>query len=123
MCLDFTSAYSWRRTMIARIVALGLMSAAAAVSQAGTSASDEVPTVQVHYADLDLSTEHGALTLYKRIEGAARRVCPSASSLNIRASQLSARCVSTAIERAVADVNSPQLAKVGAVRARRLSQG
>jgi UrcA family protein len=123
MCLDFMFAYSWRRTMIARILALGLMSAAAAVSQAGTSMSDEVPTVRVHYEDLDLSTEHGALTLYKRIEGAAKRVCPTASALSLRASQASARCVDAAISRAVADVNSPQLAKVGAVRSRRLSQG
>ncbi len=109
--------------MIARILALGLMSAAAVASQAGTSTPDDVPTVRVHYEDLDLSTEHGALTLYKRIEGAARQVCPSASTLNIRASHLAAHCVSTAVSRAIADVNSPQLAKVGAERSRRLSQG
>ena len=108
--------------MIARILALGLMSAATAVSQAATASPDDVPAIRVHYEDLDLSTENGAVTLYRRIEGAAKRVCPSASGLDIKASQLAQRCVSTAIERAVADVNSPQLAKVGAMRVRRSSQ-
>ena len=107
--------------MIARILALSVMSAAATLTHAqGTlAASDEVPTVRVHYQDLDLSTEHGAATLYKRIEGAAKQVCPSASGLNVRASRLVDQCVARAIERAVADVNSPQLARLSALRAHR----
>ena len=110
--------------MIARILALSVMSAAATLAQAGTpTTSDDVPAVRVPYADLDLSSEHGALTLYKRIEGAAKRVCPSANGLNQRAVKLAEQCISTAIERAVADVNSPQLARVGALRTRRLSEG
>jgi UrcA family protein len=108
--------------MIARILALSVMSAAATLAQAGTSTmSDEVPAMRVHYADLDLSTEHGALTLYKRIEGAAKSVCPPAHGLNQRAVRLAQQCISKAIERAVADVNSPQLARVGALRTRRPS--
>jgi UrcA family protein len=106
--------------MIARILALGLMSAAAAVSQAKTAPLDEVPTVSVHYQDLDLNTEKGALTLYKRIEGAAKAVCPSSNGLDIRASRAVNHCVATAVSRAVSEVNSPQLAKLGALRSRRV---
>jgi UrcA family protein len=110
--------------MIARIIALGLMSAAAAASQAETSLPDsDVPAVRVDYADLDLNTEQGATRLYKRIAGAAKRVCPSSSGLELRASQVAQRCISAAISRAVAEVDSPQLAKVGALRTRRATQG
>jgi UrcA family protein len=102
------------------------MSAAATLAQAGalgTTISDAAPAVRVQYADLDLSSEHGALTLYRRIENAAKRVCPPATGLNQRAVRLAEQCIAQAIERAVADVNSPQLARVGALRSRRLSQG
>ena len=105
--------------MIARILALSVMSAAATLTQAGTPPADDVPTVRVHYADLDLSTEHGAAALYKRIEGAAKQVCPSPNSLSARAAKLAQHCVATAIERAVADVNSPQLARLSALRSHR----
>jgi UrcA family protein len=107
--------------MIARILALSVMSAAATLTQAnGTlAASDEVPTVRVHYQDLDLSTEQGATTLYKRIAGAAKQVCPSTNTMSVNARSFAEKCVAAAIERAVADVNSPQLARLSALRSRR----
>jgi UrcA family protein len=105
--------------MIARILALSVMSAAATLTQAATPAPDDVPTVRVHYQDLDLNSEHGAATLYKRIEGAAKQVCPTTSGLSVRASRLAEQCVARAIERAVADVNSPQLARLSALRTHR----
>jgi UrcA family protein len=105
--------------MIARILALSVMSAAATLTQAGTPAPDDVPTVRVHYQDLDLSTEHGAVTLYKRIEGAAKEVCPPTNTMSVHAMRLAQQCVASAIERAVADVNSPQLARLSALRAHR----
>lgn len=107
--------------MIARIFAFGLMSAAAVVSQAATTVpADDVPRVEVRYHDLDLSTEKDAVRLYKRIQGAAKAVCPDASPLDVRAAQVSRRCVSGAIERAVAEVNSAQLARVVSLRSRRV---
>ncbi|HEU4625744.1 MAG TPA: UrcA family protein [Steroidobacteraceae bacterium] len=105
--------------MIARILALSVMSAAATLAHAGTPAADDVPSVKVHYADLDLSTSYGAATLYKRIEGAARQVCPSSNALNLRAANVTRNCMAQAIERAVADVNSPQLARLSALRTHR----
>jgi UrcA family protein len=78
--------------------------------------------VRVHYQDLDLSTEHGAATLYARISGAAKKVCPSTNAMSVQARTFAEKCVAAAIERAVADVNSPQLARLSASRTHR-SQG
>ncbi len=108
--------------MIARILATGLMSAAMATAQA-TGASPEIPAVQVQYADLDLGTEYGAETLYKRIQSAAKQVCPWEDQRNLRAWRASQRCISDAIARAVADVNNPQLAKVDAKHNPRVTEG
>ena len=105
--------------MIARILALSVMFAAATLTQAATPASDDAPTVRVHYQDLDLSTEHGAATLYKRIEGAAKQVCPPTNVMSARNAKVAQQCVAKAIERAVADVNSPQLARLSAARTHR----
>jgi UrcA family protein len=95
------------------------MSAAATLTQAGTPAPDDVPTVRVSYQDLDLSSEHGAAALYSRIAGAAKRVCPSTNVMGVQARITAEKCVAAAIERAVADVNSPQLARLSALRSHR----
>jgi UrcA family protein len=107
------------------MLALGLMSAATAMAgdrSVSLSMSDDTPRVVVRYDDLDLTSEQGAVTLYQRISGAARQVCPNASGPSLRAMQLQRSCISAAIERAVTDVNSPTLAKVGAARGKRLAQ-
>lgn len=106
--------------MIARILALSVMSAAATVTQAGTPAmEDDVPTLRVHYQDLDLSTENGAATLYRRIAIAAKQVCPSTDTRLLHDKKIAEKCIDSAIERAVADVNSPQLARLSALRTHR----
>ena len=38
-------------------------------------ADEPAKSIKVGYADLDLSTQAGAATLYARIKGAARQVC------------------------------------------------
>lgn len=106
--------------MFARTLALGFLSAAAVAAQAGTPSQD-IPSVDVHYSDLDLSTEYGATTLYHRIEGAARHVCPKADQRNLKAWKAAQDCISTAIARAVAAVDNPQLARVDAKRNHRMT--
>jgi UrcA family protein len=71
-------------------------------------AAAEAPTksVTVSFADLDLSKTAGAQTLYKRIKGAARRVCGTKD----RYTQESWRkCIEDAIANAVAQVDRPSL--------------
>ncbi|MCB1624593.1 MAG: UrcA family protein [Pseudomonadales bacterium] len=66
------------------------------------------PTVTVSYADLDLSKPAGAETLYGRIAGAARSVCPY-NLRDLREVAAGRACMRTAIAKAVADVDKPML--------------
>jgi UrcA family protein len=106
------------------LLAAGLLSAALSTPSHATLPQDAAaPQLAVNYADLDISTEKGALTLYRRITSAAREVCPAPNKYNARVSQLARNCIRTATARAVREVNSPQLAKVEAAKSGRTSEG
>ena len=75
---------------------------------------DDVPSVVVRYADLDLATDHGVRVLYARIAQAASAVCPDVPESDLHALALSRACQQQAIARAVRAVNSPLLAEVDA---------
>jgi len=105
------------RTGVAMIA--GCLVAAVASVAAATPAPDDVPSVTVRYADLDLTTEAGAHTLYRRIRLAARAVCPSADSRDLARLAVTQSCQEQAIARAVQAVSSPRLAAVYATHARR----
>lgn len=78
----------------------------------------------VHYADLDLGTDAGALALYDRIAGAARDVCPDYyQSRDLRYRQGVRSCREDAIARAIRTIGSPRLAAIGAARAGRTQPG
>ena len=71
-------------------------------------AGEPAKSIRVSYADLDLSTQAGAQTLYHRIRGAARQVCgDEGTSYTDKAIWRS--CFKNAVGDAVAKVNSPQL--------------
>ncbi len=99
-------------------IATCIVAAAASVAGAAT-APDGVPSVTVRFADLDITTEQGAHTLYRRIQSAARVVCPSADARELERSAASRSCQEQAIARAVQSVSSPRLAAVYAEHARR----
>ena len=61
----------------------------------------------VHFADLNLSTNEGAQTLYKRIRLAASEVCIGADSRYGNAEYR--KCMTKAVDDAVAKVNRPTL--------------
>jgi UrcA family protein len=105
-----------RRGTTVRIAALmGYVVAATATGVAGaTSPADDVPSVVVRYADLDLATDHGVRVLYARIAQAASTVCPEVPESDLHALAPSRACQQQAIARAVRAVNSPLLAEVDA---------
>ena len=71
-------------------------------------ADESSKSIRVGYADLDLTTQAGAATLYNRIRGAARQVCGyEGDSFADKAIWKS--CFSGAIDNAVATVNNPRL--------------
>src|SRR5580700_8324237 len=63
-----TAMFRFTTTMMIFALALGLQSAHAAPLQ-------DVPSVVVHFADLDLLRSEGATVLYQRLKGAAETVC------------------------------------------------
>ena len=82
---------------------------------ARAEAVTDVPKIEVKYTDLDIATEAGARTLYRRIATAARQVCPRGEgSIIQKMDEASRTCIREAIARAVREVNSPRLAEVEA---------
>jgi UrcA family protein len=75
------------------------------------------PTYKVHYHDLDLTTKAGAEALYWRLKWAAQDVCADSGKLQTLA--LVNKCVEQALDRAVAQINSPLLVGYYAARVRR----
>jgi UrcA family protein len=65
-------------------------------------------SVTVRFADLDLSTNAGASTLYTRIKWAARQVCGT-EGRSLTEIAMWHRCVDATIADAVHSVNSPRL--------------
>jgi len=90
-----------------------------AVSAPANADTGDIPSVAVKFADLDISRPEGAARLYGRIKTAATMVCSSFDRSGLAAQANFKTCVSDAIARAVAKVDSPSLyavygAKTGA---------
>jgi len=109
------------RTLPAKLI----VRAAAAVCAVGVTfvltpvaradAITDVPRLEVTYTDLNIATDAGARTLYRRIATAARQVCPRGEgSIIPKMDEVSRTCIREAIARAVREVNSPRLAEVEA---------
>jgi UrcA family protein len=108
--------------MIRPIVSAALLLAAGA-ALAGTGAQatafDRPQTRIVRYGDLDLSTDRGIQTLYRRIEIAARAVCGEAERPDSLVPAAGfRRCIAEAIDSAVAKVSQPALTAYYERRAR-----
>jgi UrcA family protein len=95
--------YRFTTTMMIFALALGFQSAYAAPPQ-------NVPSVVVHFADLDLSRSEGARVLYQRLKGAAETVCAPLENRDLARHMKFKACVQSAISTAVAKVDQPTLA-------------
>jgi len=94
--------YRFTTTMMIFALAIGFQSAHAAPLQ-------NVPSVVVHFADLDLSRSEGATVLYQRLKGAAKTVCAPLDDRNLARHQSFEACMQNAISTAVAKVDEPAL--------------
>ena len=101
----------------ARSLLVGAL-ALAAFTLAGQASADpmaaQAPSVHVRYSDLDLTTERGSRSLYRRIQVAARQVCPVENIRDPEKMSAALKCQAAAVDRAVNDVHSPQLAALHA---------
>jgi UrcA family protein len=94
--------YRFTATMMIFALALGFQPAHAAPLQ-------DVPSVVVRFADLNLSRSEGARVLYRRLKGAAEAVCAPLDDRDAARHMSYKVCVQTAISTAVAKVNQPAL--------------
>jgi len=76
---------------------------------AATAAADEVDSVTVSYADLDLSKPAGVQMLYQRIKAAAHKVCSPLEDRQLQRMQQWRDCYETAVANAVTTINRPTL--------------
>jgi UrcA family protein len=104
-------------TNLQRRLPAGLLSALAATvmcATGGVAKADDAPapaSVTVGFQDLDVRTESGAQTLYRRIESAARRVCPDAEdSRRLDEKAASWSCRHQALTQAMDKVNTTRVA-------------
>jgi UrcA family protein len=74
------------------------------------AAESATRSVEVSYADLDLTRSEGAATLYARIQHAARLACgPAEDSRDLRRVNQHSTCVTAAVESAVRAVDRATL--------------
>jgi UrcA family protein len=102
------------------------VSLGSALSVPASADTSDIPAVTVKFSDLDIARRAGATKLYSRIQEAANAVCSTYDRSGLTAQANFKVCVSDAIDRAVAKVESPALntvyrAKTGAVIPTRLA--
>lgn len=95
------------RRLIA-MAALGLLTGGFAVASPPEDSKDS-PTTAVAFADLNVSSQPGALALYARIRTAADGVCRSLNNRDLKSQSAFHACVNSAIAGAVAKVDVPAL--------------
>ena len=101
------------------LVLLGGLAGVIAAGAAGAATSDsDVPSVVVKFNDLTLDTDDGVNRLYRRIESAARRVCPDGIMGDLAAQQQVERCRRQAMTRAIRQIDNPRLAALHALRSK-----
>jgi len=86
------------------IFALGLGS-----QLANAAPSQDVPSVVVHFADLDLAHGEGVAILYRRLKGAAETVCAPQNGRDLGSLTRYKVCWQSALAAAVVKVDRPAL--------------
>jgi len=94
------------------IAAAALVLGVASTAAPASPSSDGVRSVTVHFGELDLSGPAGAQVLFARIQRAAYEVCNGYSGPFAELQIKGSPCYRTAVAKAVADVNSPQLSAI-----------
>jgi UrcA family protein len=86
---------------------------------ASATSSDATPSVVVKYDETSLTTQAGANDLYRRLETAARQVCPDDSMRDQARRQIGRQCIKETVARAVEHINSQKLAQLLVDKTRR----
>jgi UrcA family protein len=104
-----------------------LAATATATASAGipNGATDPQPSITVRYDDLNLTTEDGRSSLYRRLNRAASHVCPTPMEFG-RITQAEV-CQASAVQRALHEIGGPVEAQMAsehrALTARNVTRG
>ena len=111
------------KTLTAAALATALIAGFAVGHSAGAAESAPAPSRTISYADLDLSTQDGAATLYQRIDHAAKAICRGIyPTQNLDSTTLRKDCIREAVEKAVQTVDAPRLTALYEGRDVRMAQ-
>jgi len=103
----------------AAMLGAGLAALLVAGAAGAATADSDVPSVVVHYSDLNLGTDTGVNQLYRRIVSAARQVCPDQGDLrNLSLQHKIQDCRDQAVERAIEQIHNTRLVAVHAAHAK-----
>jgi len=103
-----------KSTFVSRFALIGTTAIALGMGVGNASAassSDPIPTLVVHYQDLDLSQPRDAQRLYRRIKTAARLVCEH-SLPSLRGAAMEHACIDQAVTEAVGQVGSARVTQI-----------
>ena len=78
-------------TVLAALATVGAIATPAAAAE-----DSETTSVTVTYADLDLSSDHGAATLEQRLDGAVKQVCVRPDMRNLKSMTAWEECKASA---------------------------
>ena len=92
-------------TTLALALALGALQG----TSLAAANTDAIPARDVKYADLNLQRPADAALLYRRIGSAAALVCENYSTRDLAGNLRFRKCVSNAVQKAIADVHAPLL--------------
>lgn len=95
--------------LLSAAAAITLTMVALAAVQPAQASETTFSTIAVTYADLDLGTEAGARTLYRRLKMAASHVCGSVDHRDLSRDRIWQQCHDQALDDAVAHVGAPTL--------------
>jgi len=94
------------RTALAALT--GLLAVTTFAPDSARAAEPETRSKRVSYADLNLRSEAGRVTLMRRVKAAAKQVCDSGNG-SLPLHRPSQRCVKTAVSGALAQIDSKVL--------------
>jgi UrcA family protein len=86
-----------------------LLAATAQLASAANPIDDSRRHVEVHFADLNLSTTEGAAALYRRLHSAAQNVCSEEGTKDLESVVRVKACVAAAVSAAVTQIDKPVL--------------
>jgi UrcA family protein len=110
MSVNSSPGRQFSLSIVAALVG-AVLTSGASVANADTASAEGVPALAVKYKNGELTTREGSLRLYTRITNAASEVC-AATNPGVAAVVRYQACKRAAIDRAVNELKSPQLAAI-----------